>query len=156
MDNTLNLDGDFAEWMCKEDAIKPCLKSKHNLSARGLDGIGYIHLKFGGDPMIKLISMIFKDCVSERRVPQIWKSSRTVLLYKNGKEYEKKNWRPISITCCVDRLLTAMITKWIQDQHCANRLQVFSSSQKGFVQGQAGCTEHAVFTREMISHATMH
>jgi hypothetical protein len=49
-----------------------------------------------------------------------------------------------------------MMTKWIQDQHSANKLQVFSRSQKGFVQGQSGCMEHAMLTREMISHATFH
>jgi hypothetical protein len=66
-----------------------------------------------------------------------------------------KNWRPISITGCLYRLFTAMITKWIQDQHSPNKLQIFSRSQKGFVQGQAKCMEHAVLTREMISHATL-
>jgi hypothetical protein len=155
-DNELNLDGSFAEWMRNEDEIRACLKSKHNLSALGLDGIGYLHLKFGGDPMIKFLSLIFGDCVAERKVPQTWKSSTTVLLYKKGAEMEMKNWRPISITCGVYRLFTAMMTKWIQDQHSANKLQIFSRSQKGFVQGQAGCMEHAVLTREMISHATLH
>jgi hypothetical protein len=48
-----------------------------------------------------------------------------------------------------------MITKWIQDQHSANKLQVFSRSQRGFVQGQAGCMEHVILTQEMISHATI-
>lgn len=40
--------------------------------------------------------------------------------------------------------------------HCMNKLQIFSWCQKGFVQGQADCMEHAVLTMEMISHATMH
>jgi hypothetical protein len=155
-ENAMNLDGSFAEWTRNEDEIRACLKSKHNLSALGLDGVGYLHLKFGGDPMIKFLSLIFGDCVAERKVPQTWKSSRTVLLYKKGSEMEMKNGRPISITCCVYRLFTAMITKWIQDQHSSNRLQIFSRSQKGFVQAQAGCMEHAVLTREMISHATLH
>jgi hypothetical protein len=35
MEKTLNLEGDFAEWMCKEEEIKACLKSMHNLSAMG-------------------------------------------------------------------------------------------------------------------------
>jgi hypothetical protein len=155
-ENEVDLDGRFAEWMRNEDDIRACLKSKHNLSALGLDGIGYLHLKFGGDPIIKSLSLIFGDCVAETKVPQTWKSSRTVLLYKKGSEMEMKNWRPISITCCVYRLFTAMMTKWIQDQHSANKLQVFSRSQKGFAQRQAGCMEHAVLTREMISHATLH
>jgi hypothetical protein len=49
-----------------------------------------------------------------------------------------------------------MMTQWIQDQHSFNKLQIFSRTQKGFVQGQAGCMEHAVLTREMISHAQLH
>jgi hypothetical protein len=155
-ENAMNLDGSFAEWMRNEDEIRACLKSKHNLSALGLDGIGYLHLKFGGDPMIKFLSLIFGDWVAERKVRQTWKSSRTVLLYKNGADMEMKNWRPISITCCVYRLFTAMMTKWIQDQHSTNKLQIFSRSQKGFVQGQAECMEHAVLTREMISHTALH
>jgi hypothetical protein len=154
--NTLNLEGDFAEWMCNGEEIKACLNSKHNLSALGLDGLGYRHLNFGDDPMIKLLSLMFKDCVAVRQVPLIRKSSRTLLLYKKGKEYGTKNWRPISIASCAYRLLTAMITQWIQNQHSSNRLQVFSRCQKGFVHGQSGCMEHAVLTREMISHATLH
>jgi hypothetical protein len=30
-ENSLNLDGSFAEWMRKEDEIRACLKSKHKL-----------------------------------------------------------------------------------------------------------------------------
>jgi hypothetical protein len=142
--------------MTKEDAVKKCLNTKHNFSALGLDEIGYFHRKFGKEPMIKFLAAIFKDCVDFRRVPAMWKCSRTASLYKKGKEEELKNWRPITVTSCVYRLFTAMITQWIQDQHSYNKLQVFSRTQKGFVQGQAGCMEHAVLTREMISHAQIH
>jgi hypothetical protein len=142
--------------MQKEEAITKCLKAKHNLSALGLDGVGYCHLKFGKEPMIKLIATMFKDCVEARQIPGTWKRSRTALLYKKGLESEMKNWRPITVTCCIYRLFTAMITQWIQDQHSTNKLQIFSRTQKGFVQGQAGCMEHAVLTRELISHAKIH
>jgi hypothetical protein len=53
--------------MCKKDAIKACLKFKHNSSALGLDGIGYIHLKFGGDPTIKFISKMLVDLCDQGR-----------------------------------------------------------------------------------------
>jgi hypothetical protein len=144
------------EFMIKEDAIKKRLNSKHNLSALGLDGIGYCHLKFGKEPMIKFLAAIFKDCTECPRQPATCKRSRTALLYKMGKEEELKNWRPITVTSCAYRLFTAMITQWIPDQHSFNKLQIFSRTQKGFVQGQAGCIEHAVITREMISHAQIH
>jgi hypothetical protein len=73
-----------------EDQIRACLKSKHNLSAVGLDGVGYVRLKSGGDPIIKLLSKMFKDCIGARRVPLIRKCSPMVLLSKKGKEYEMR------------------------------------------------------------------
>jgi hypothetical protein len=74
----------------------------------------------------------------------------------NGKESELKNWRPITVTCCIYRLFTAMIAQWIQHPHSFNKLQIFSRAQRGFVQGQAGCMEHAMLTSELISHAQIH
>jgi hypothetical protein len=36
-ESSLNIEGDFAEWMQNEDEVRACLKSKHNLSAPGID-----------------------------------------------------------------------------------------------------------------------
>jgi hypothetical protein len=96
-----SLDLSFQEHMMKEESIKKCLNAKHNLSALGLDGVGYCHLKFGREPMVKLIAAIFKDCVEARQIPGTWKRSRTALLYKKGLESEMKNWRQITVTCCI-------------------------------------------------------
>jgi hypothetical protein len=73
-----------------------------------------------------------------------------------GKEEEIKNWRAITVTSCVYRLFTAMITQWIQDQHAQNKLLIFSRAQKGFVQGQACYMEHTILTREMPSPVQVH
>jgi hypothetical protein len=75
--------------------------------------------------MIKLIAAIFKNCVEARQIPAMWKSSRTALLCKKGTESELKNWRPITVTCCIYPSFTAMVTWWIQDQHSFNKLQIF-------------------------------
>jgi hypothetical protein len=87
-----SLDLSFQEHMMKEESIKMCLNAKHNLSALELDGIGYCHLKFGRETMIKLIAAIFKDCVEARQMPGTWKRSRTALLYKKGLESEMRTW----------------------------------------------------------------
>lgn len=75
---------------------------------------------------------------------------------EKGLESEMNNWRPIVVARRVCRIFTAMMTQWIQDQGSFNKLAIFSRCQKGFVQWQAGCREHIVLTREMISHATKH
>jgi hypothetical protein len=59
----------------------------------------------------------------------------------------------ITVTSFLYRLFTAVIAQWIQDKHAFNKLHVFSHTHNGFVQGRAGCMEHAALTREMISHA---
>jgi hypothetical protein len=94
--------GSDSPWMIKRDAATPeatrmyrkymtnivniarTLMTKNNLSALGPDGIGYLFLKLGNAPMIKFIRELFKRCVKEGDVPDTWKQSKTVFLYKKG------------------------------------------------------------------------
>jgi hypothetical protein len=126
------------------------------LSALSLDGAGYIHLKFGEKPIIRHLSLIFKDCVDGREVSQTWKGSRTPLSYKKGPESEMKNGRPITVTGCIFHFFSATMTQRIQEQHRSDKLKIFSRWENGFVQGKAGRMEHAILIRDMIIHATMH
>jgi hypothetical protein len=58
--------------MTKEEAIKKCLNSKHNLSALDLDGNSHCHLKFGKEPMTRFIAALFKDCAEHRQTLVTW------------------------------------------------------------------------------------
>jgi hypothetical protein len=53
----------YRKFMTNRLAISKCLKPKNNLSALGLDGIGYLFLKLGNVPMIGFIRAVFKECV---------------------------------------------------------------------------------------------
>jgi hypothetical protein len=130
------------------------LRKKNNLSSLGLDGIGYLMLKVGQGPMLQHIANLFGACIRCSKVPQTWKRSRTVFLYKKGEVTLPENWRPITITSCVYRIFMSMISEFIQQHiHKSGRRKIFSASQKGFVMGIQGCMEHAVMTREIIAHA---
>jgi hypothetical protein len=72
-DDFFQLELVFAEWMRSEEAIKRCLKWKHNLSALGLDGVAYCHVKLGEDPIIPLLDGMSRDCVEYRQVSSVWK-----------------------------------------------------------------------------------
>jgi hypothetical protein len=164
--------GSESQWMIKRDEATPdatrmyrkymtnivniarTLKTKNNLSALGPDGIGYLFLKLGNAPMIKFIREVFKRCVREGDVPDTWKQSKTVFLYKKGDSSAPNNWRPITITSCLYRLFMAMNASFIQmKMHKQDKIRIFSNSQKGFVAGVPGCMEHAVMTRELMAHA---
>jgi hypothetical protein len=144
----------YRKFMTDSVNIARCLRTKNNLSALGPDGIGYLFLKLGNSPMIEFIRQLFKRCVREGDVPDTWKQSKTVFLYKKGDSSDPKNWRPITITSCLYRLFMALNASFIQlKMHKQDNIRVFSNSQKGFVAGVPGCMEHAVLTRELLAHA---
>jgi hypothetical protein len=104
--------------------------------------------------MIEFIRAVFKECVKAGDVPETWKTSKTVFLYKKGDSSVAANWRPITITSCLYRLYMAMNATSIQmKMHKQDNIRIFSNSRKGFVAGVPGCMEHAVMTRELTAHA---
>jgi hypothetical protein len=140
--------------MTKPENIGNNLRKKNNLSSLGLDGIGYLMMKVGQGPMLQFIANLFAACIEHSQVPQTWKRSRTVFLYKKGEVSEPSNWRPITITSCVYRVFMSIISEFIQQHiHKSGKRKIFSQSQKGFVMGIQGCMEHAVMTREIIAHS---
>jgi hypothetical protein len=144
----------YRKFMTNRLAIAKCLKTKNNLSALGLDSIGYLFLKLGAESMIDFIRAVFKECVKAGDVPETWKTSKTVFLYKKGDSSIPSNWRPITITSCLYRLYMAMNATHIQmKMHKQDNIRIFSNSQKGFVAGIPGFMEHAVMTRELMEHA---
>jgi hypothetical protein len=148
---------EFKEFMTDPKKLGVNLRKKNNLSSLGLDGIGYLMMKVGRGPMLTHVSNLFKLCIEKAQVPRTWKRSRTVFPYKKGDVSQPENWRPITITSCVYRIFTSMISEFIQQHiHKCGRRKIFSASQKGFVMGIQGCMEHAVLTREIIAHAKRH
>jgi hypothetical protein len=144
----------YKKFMTDPVNIARCLKTKNSLSALGLDGIGYLFLKLGCAPMIELIAKVFKKCVKFGNVPETWKKSKTVFLYKKGDMTQPWNWRPITITSFLYRLYMAMNATFIQlKMHKQDNIWIFSNSQKGFVARVPGCMERAIMTRELIAHA---
>jgi hypothetical protein len=144
----------YRKFMTNTVNIARALRTKNNLSALGPDGIGYLLLKMGNQPMIKFISYLFKRCLREGDVPDTWKQSKTVFLYKKGDSSAPNNWRPITITSCLYRLFMSMNATFIQmKMHKQDNIRIFSNSQKGFVAGVPGCMEHAVMARELMAHA---
>jgi hypothetical protein len=140
--------------MSDPKSIGSNLRRKYNLSALGLDGIGYLMLKMGGLPILQHIEHLFNSCIQHGQVPRTWKRSKNCFICKKGDQTQPENWRPITITTCTYRVFTSMISEFIQQQiHKSGRRKIFSASQKGFVMGIQGCMEHAVLTREMIGHA---
>jgi hypothetical protein len=106
---------DFEDYMINIKNISANHRRKNNLSALGLDGIGYLMMKLGAQPQLEFLQSIFRACIKFGKVPDTWKRSKTVFIFKKGKVLDDpSNWRPITITSCVYRIFTSMVSEFIQ------------------------------------------
>ena len=77
-------------------------------TAPGKDKIRYLHWK-RYDPYCHVLAGLFTRCASLMLVPSQWKSSRTILSYKDGDVEEPGNWRQISLVCTAGKLFVGCL-----------------------------------------------
>ena len=65
-----------------------------------------------------------------REIPVDWKSTNVVPIFKKGSKVDKNNYRPISLTSIVGKLLESIIKDKVQKFLNENKL--IYSSQHGF------------------------
>ena len=93
-------------------------------------------LKETVDSIAYPISLLFNKSLSEGKLPQDWKLANVTCIFKSGDKTKASNYRPISITSILCRMLENIIKTAVMD-HCNDNL-VFSDSQYGFRQ-RRGC-----------------
>jgi hypothetical protein len=142
---------DMAAFMLDEKNIEAVINSRQDLSANGVDGIGYRIIKGAKKEGVKFIRLLVEACMRNGKIPESWKEARTILLYKKGDRDVIQNWRPISITNCVYRIFTCLMARsW---QMVNSKVQLFADSQKGFIQKTNGCSEHGIILNELLHDA---
>ena len=89
-----------------------------------------------------------------QKFPSLFKSAKTVMLYKKGDPNETRSWRPITITSTLYRKLMTHISRSLQ---LFNESKPFiSPEQKGFMRTPAGCAERITMDDEMVHDAARH
>jgi hypothetical protein len=134
-----------------EEAMMDAIKTRGNASAPGEDGLTNPIMKIQPKSMAQLLIRMLRKLMSVKRCPEVWKSSRTILLYKKGDREDPGNWRPISLTSVLYRVIMARVTKALFKIH--QRVPLVSLNQKGFIPGISGCAEHAARANSIIHDA---
>lgn len=129
------------------DEVAKRLRSCKN-TAPGPDYIKYRDLKTL-DPEGALLSDIFNICWDNKRIPQTWKESRTVLIYKKGDREDLSNWRPLTLGGTMSKLYAGVVADRIAQW--AKENQIISPMQKGFMEFE-GCLEHNFTLQQMLDN----
>ncbi|KAK6742306.1 hypothetical protein RB195_009895 [Necator americanus] len=88
--------------------------SVRNCTEPGLDRIGPEHLKNLPPVLINTLARLFTRYLSKCKVPNQWKTSKTVLLYKKGDPHDIGSYCPICLLSVIYKLFTRVIPNRIE------------------------------------------
>ena len=103
-----------------------------------MDGIHTNILKALSEEMSLPLCMIFKKSLDQGVVPFDWRAANVVPLYKKGSKNIPSNYRPVSLTSVVCKILESIIKDAISTHLESNSL--IKSSQHGFSSGKSCLT----------------
>ena len=100
------------------------------------------------EELIDPIAKIFRKSLDTGVVPRIWRQANVVPIFKKGDKGESSNYRPISLTSVVGKMLEAIIARAIRkhlDDH-----SLIKNSQHGFTKGKSCLTNLLSFYRKVF------
>ncbi|KAE9418056.1 hypothetical protein Angca_007724, partial [Angiostrongylus cantonensis] len=89
--------------------IQYAISSVKNRGAPGPEGMRSEHLKNLPPVLVNTLARLFTRYLSECKVPTLWETSKTMLLFKKGDLHDKGNYRPICLLSVVYKLFTRVI-----------------------------------------------
>ena len=79
----------------------------------------------------RVILELFNKCLADDALPMKWKESLIKMIEKKADDHSyPKNFRPISITSCLCRILERIILQWLHDYLKENNILI--KNQSGF------------------------
>ena len=105
----------------------------------GPDGIHPKILRELIDFIVKPLTLIFETSLKSGIVPQDWKLANVSPIYKKGSRNLPENYRPISLTSIVCKMMESLIRTRILE-HLRDR-NLLSIKQHGFISGRSTITQ---------------
>ena len=78
---------------------------------------------------------LFEHSLTTAQIPAIWKKAKVSALHKKGKRSQPSNYRPISLTCVLCKIMESLVRSNIVSHMLINNL--FSDTQFGFISGRS-------------------
>ncbi|KAK6741073.1 hypothetical protein RB195_009121 [Necator americanus] len=117
--------------------VRVAIKSMKPGTGIGSDFISSDFLRAGGHPLHVILAAHMTSYLQKERIPDQWKTSRTVLIHKKGDREDLRNYRPI----CLLSVLYKVFTKIILTRISRTLDEAQPQEQAGFRQ-KFSCLDH--------------
>lgn len=118
-----------------EDLVKEAIKSMRLNSAPGPDGLNCHILKNCSAEISASLVILFTKSMSEGIVPDVCKQAVVVPVFKGGEISDPSNYRPVSLTSIMMKVMEKIVREQIVNYMSANNL--FNPTQHGFRKGRS-------------------
>jgi hypothetical protein len=95
-------------------------------------------LKQVADSIAKPLSIIYNKSLTEGKLPTDWKKANVTPIFKKGEKNKPNNYRPVSLTSIICKVMEMIIRDLVVDHMTSNDL--FSMFQHGFIKGRSCAT----------------
>ena len=120
--------------------------------AAGPDNIKPLVLKNLSDQISPILQLLFQKSIDTGIVPQIWTSANVVPLFKKGNKEDPANYRPISLTCILCKVLDHIVTSNLSDHF--DKHNILYDLQHGFRQRRSCETQLIQLVDELSVNLT--
>lgn len=121
------------------DAVKEKLQKLDVNKACGPDGIPPRVLRELAEEIATPLCALFNKSLQTGEIPEQWKTATVTAIFKKGSRNEPGNYRPVSLTCIVCKVLEQFIRDSVVEHMTI--LKLYSDCQHGFRQGRSCMTQ---------------
>ena len=93
-----------------QEGIEKLLRKLNPSKAAGPDALPPSVLKELAADIAPVMTVIFQCTLDSGSVPTKWLSANISPIFKKGEKYKASNYRPVSLTCIVSKLMEHIIT----------------------------------------------
>ena len=136
-----------------EDDVLKELKALYPNKSPGVDGVHPRVLKELAQELVKPITILMKKSLESESLPAHWLQAVVTPIFKKGSKSMPENYRPVSLTCMLCKILEKLIVKIII-QHIKDN-ELATPRQHGFTKGKS-TTTNLLEILNIWSEALMH
>ena len=144
----IRCDTSFDGMILSKEEVRKALLTLNPDKSSGPDGIHPKVLRECAMVLDHPLYLLFNKSVEDGKIPQDWKTANISPIHKKGSKSEVGNYRPISLTSCICKVLERLIRKSLLEHLFNNEL--ISERQHGFLPGRSCSTQ----LLEMMDYCT--
>ena len=95
--------------------VSKSIKRLNTKKASGPDKIPISVLKETENEIVPILQSLYQQSLDTHEVPNDWKEANTVPIFKKGARTKPSNYRPVSLTSVVSKMLEHILVSQIMD-----------------------------------------